>query len=259
MIVLYVIDNLETKQLSVISDSVMDNKDILSRTFKQTTLGNNPDYYKYVFKKTEKIICAVFYVFRANKDILPEEVLIKNIEDISNKLHKASFSALRATPGQSEWAGKELGYTLMELESALRVAHAGGLLEADLLQVFATEIDSVLRSLKEYAEPKVQNPFFELGTIAVTEPKVRLRSKPSVVMGGDNLLSDGAGDTTNKESRVDRILQIIKDKGQASIKDISETITDCSEKTIQRELNNLIKDNRILREGERRWSKYMLV
>ncbi len=237
----------------------MDNKDIFSRTLKQTTLGSNSDYYKYVFKKTEKIICAVFYVIRANKDISHEDVLVKKIEDISDKVHKASFSALRATQGQSEWAGKELGYTLMELESALRFAHAGSLLESELLQVFAVEIDSVLRSLKEYTEPKAQNAFFDLNTIGVPQAKARVRTKPSIAMGDENLLSDGALDTESKGSRTERILAIIKDKGQASIKDISETITDCSEKTIQRELGTLIKDNRILREGERRWSKYMLV
>ena len=60
-------------------------------------------------------------------------------------------------------------------------------------------------------------------------------------------------------SRKDRILDIIKDKGEATIKDISSNVTDCSEKTIQRELIDLIKDNIILRDGERRWSKYKMV
>jgi predicted HTH transcriptional regulator len=41
-----------------------------------------------------------------------------------------------------------------------------------------------------------------------------------------------------------------------SIKDIRTAITGCSEKTIQRELANLISQGLIKREGERRWSVY---
>jgi DeoR/GlpR family transcriptional regulator of sugar metabolism len=55
------------------------------------------------------------------------------------------------------------------------------------------------------------------------------------------------------------VLNVIRDKGNATIKDIIEVVKDCSEKTIQRELIVLIKDGIIIREGERRWSKYRLV
>ena len=40
------------------------------------------------------------------------------------------------------------------------------------------------------------------------------------------------------------------------IKDIMKLMKDCSEKTIQRELNSMVTENIIKREGTRRWSKY---
>jgi alpha-L-fucosidase len=43
-----------------------------------------------------------------------------------------------------------------------------------------------------------------------------------------------------------------------SIKDIAEKVLGCSEKTIQRELNNLVDEKRVNRIGEKRWSKYVL-
>jgi predicted HTH transcriptional regulator len=43
-----------------------------------------------------------------------------------------------------------------------------------------------------------------------------------------------------------------------SIKDISMHVLGCSEKTIQRELNNLVDDGSVERVGEKRWSKYVL-
>jgi len=53
-----------------------------------------------------------------------------------------------------------------------------------------------------------------------------------------------------------RIKTVLEAKPAATIKDIAEVITDVSEKTIQRELNSLIVKGQVVRDGERRWSKY---
>ncbi len=59
------------------------------------------------------------------------------------------------------------------------------------------------------------------------------------------------------------ILDFIKKNGRVSIKDIctlqDPAVRNCSEKTIQRELNELIRLGYIKREGERRWSVYILL
>ncbi len=60
----------------------------------------------------------------------------------------------------------------------------------------------------------------------------------------------------NKEDRKNKILILIKDKKQVSIKDISVAFSDCSEKTIQRELNDLVSKGQIKKVGEKRWSRY---
>ena len=59
-----------------------------------------------------------------------------------------------------------------------------------------------------------------------------------------------------QERRKERILQVIREKNQVSIKDISKEVRDCSEKTIQRELVALVSQGILKREGERRWSTY---
>lgn len=63
-----------------------------------------------------------------------------------------------------------------------------------------------------------------------------------------------------KRTRRDAILALFKDnKGrELTIKDISGIITDCSEKTIQRELIALMAEGKIKKRGERRWSRYSL-
>jgi len=61
-----------------------------------------------------------------------------------------------------------------------------------------------------------------------------------------------------KLNRRNSILKIIKDKKEVTIKDISNLIADVSEKTIQRELGNLVSEGVLKKIGEKRWSKYML-
>lgn len=61
-----------------------------------------------------------------------------------------------------------------------------------------------------------------------------------------------------KLNRRNSILKIIKDKKEVTIKDISSLIAEVSEKTIQRELGNLVSEGVLKKVGEKRWSKYML-
>jgi hypothetical protein len=62
----------------------------------------------------------------------------------------------------------------------------------------------------------------------------------------------------NKGNRREIILKLIKKDKDLSIKDIHNSFTDCSEKTIQRELTSMVKDGLILRLGDKRWSRYSL-
>lgn len=65
-------------------------------------------------------------------------------------------------------------------------------------------------------------------------------------------------DLALKITRRNEILKLIKDKKEVTIKDISSIISNCSEKTIQRELLTLVGQGVLKRIGEKRWSKYML-
>lgn len=68
--------------------------------------------------------------------------------------------------------------------------------------------------------------------------------------------------TTNLAERLDRtnkIIALIKDKKEVTIKDISHVFKDCSEKTIQRELNSLVLKGQIKKTGAKRWSRYLVI
>lgn len=80
-------------------------------------------------------------------------------------------------------------------------------------------------------------------------------SYPKPIRNSSTILSD-------KKERTDKIIHLIKSSKQGhlgvSIKDISASFSDCSEKTIQRELNALVSKGQIKKIGAKRWSRYEL-
>ena len=61
-----------------------------------------------------------------------------------------------------------------------------------------------------------------------------------------------------KDSRRTRIVKLIKDNREVTIKDIATYFPELSEKTIQRELVSLVEEGVLKKFGERRWSRYTL-
>lgn len=62
----------------------------------------------------------------------------------------------------------------------------------------------------------------------------------------------------NKEERLNLILKLFNRDSEMGIKDIHNRFTDCSEKTIQRELSKMLIRGLIVRKGDKRWSRYSL-
>jgi len=64
--------------------------------------------------------------------------------------------------------------------------------------------------------------------------------------------------TEKKSIRKEQIINFLKDKSWTGIMDISKVLPDCGAKTVQRELLDMVSNNILKKQGERRWSKYML-
>jgi DNA-binding transcriptional ArsR family regulator len=78
-------------------------------------------------------------------------------------------------------------------------------------------------------------------------------------MSDTKLGSDRNQENKPKNSaRREKIIDILKQKGKVSVKDVSAEIPDVSEKTLQRELVSMVEEGIIQKEGERRWSRYFI-
>ena len=64
--------------------------------------------------------------------------------------------------------------------------------------------------------------------------------------------------SASNNERKNMIMDVLKKKGSAGVKDISRVVVGCSEKTIQRELTSMINEGVVEKRGEKRWSYYVL-
>ncbi len=249
----------------------MNPKDNILNDSKYQKLLHNDSYYQHIFKKTEKIVSVVFYILNNIEVEKKSETHTSNLASKAHFAHENALRTLEVKPANATEVLEQFAQSLIGLESTLRIVAAAGVIEQDVLMVVVTEISNVLRGLREYIGGDKTFPSDLFKGVAESAPATsrttyadRRPTAPSRQTTAPVEKGEGVSDThtpapaVQNDRRV-RITTILGAKGEATIKDISEIITDVSEKTIQRELNAMIDENVVKREGERRWSKYSLI
>ncbi len=243
-------------------------KDTQSDNLNIKRLSHNEDFYNNVFKRVEKLVSVVFYIlsYLDKKDI--NETHTERIKDRAMTTHEVSLKTLELQDQDVVEGLESLQYELLGLDSSLRVAVFARVLSEDLFMLVSEQIDSVQRYINNHFTKEDAFVFTAVdqslpggGSSKKTTKKTSVRSvrpKKVAIPEGD-ISSDAYLVYSQLTDRAERIKTVLEAKPQASIKDIAEVITDVSEKTIQRELNSLIEKGQVIREGERRWSKYSVV
>lgn len=110
---------------------------------------------------------------------------------------------------------------------------------------------------KEYEEVRNQMagfPIMEASTNLVPIPRPRI-ANPAIASGSGNTPSRSVNNNTRREA----ILKFLRDHGPSSIKEIAQIMPEVSAKTVQRELADLVQSGALKREGDRRWSRYLII
>lgn len=222
-------------------------------------LSSNVDFYNNVFKRAERVASVIFYILSFIDENNKTEVHKKNLSDKSMKLHEAALASLNLHEYEAKEGLYDLTQALVAMESTLSLAVSARIVRPDVKQVVDEEIDVVMRYIKNhYLKDEDLLPAMSTSNASGPAQLKSKRERKVRVPAGD--ISSGASAAyQNTPDRTERIKTVLSAKPEATIKDISMVITDCSEKTIQRELNSLIDTGEVIRQGERRWSKYSLV
>jgi hypothetical protein len=231
-------------------------------------LSSDDNYYNNVFKKTEKIVSVIFYILSETKMSRVTETHIQMIKDRALKTHELSLETLTLQTHERHEGLLRFQYGLVALLSTLRIAHVARVIPEDILLLLSDQLDAVLRYINNHYLTNEGISVLELTEVVI--PKSTTKSASAKVRpfgtspNRQRRVNIPAGDISTDAylvysqltDRAERIKTVLEAKPQATIKDIAEVITDVSEKTIQRELNSLIEQGQVIREGERRWSKY---
>lgn len=241
----------------------------------------------YIFGKLEKLAHAVI-LLTSQSDI--ERGLVERLEmSVLDSVRDAAVFG--SNPDQSS-----LIATLLELLSLIRLSGTAGILTQSNTSILVEEYLGILTRLSAPALqgivlkreellsgseggieegpglwrelPSSIDDLFGLRQNHPTENKVRGIGPSSQEVKGQNKVINQGNRTKGQNkpgkikntatSRSQAILTVVKAKGVVSIRDVADVITDCSEKTIQRELLALVEKGVLRKEGERRWSTYRL-
>ncbi len=212
-------------------------------------LFRGDSFFVFMYKKTEKIILAIYLVTDFLKDEEPvkwnlrkkaEQVLSDTIrfyttkEETVRTMIAASFLILK----------EELGLTL----EAVYGIHPSStlMLPSDFFDIGISQED--IKS----------NPAGVLSAVDFYKGQTK-RHEMSFSSNKKDGLSEKKLISKDKEkNRKEIILNVVKKVKEITIKDITAVVTGCSEKTIQRDLSILVNSGVLKRTGKRRWSKYQL-
>lgn len=254
---------------------------------------NYNTFSEFITKKTEKLVTALYMV----TDCLDTEDAMKNkLRFLGVELLSNAHSFMLASVADKQSKIDRSNSQIYEILSLLDIASMMGFVSEMNSSILKKEFDILLGEYGKFQEKDNSNKntirrvFPQTKTIlneeflSVPIPEYKeFLAQPSSFWGGDvskghikdslnnnvlynNTNQDIKKDSKNsvqnipkKEDRFDKMMSIIKIKKDVSIKDISIEFTNCSEKTIQRDLNDLVEKGLIKKTGSKRWSRYSLI
>lgn len=239
-----------------------------------------------LFSRTEKVTTALYMVTDCMSDTEP---IRHQLRSLSVALVSLVRSTALKNQFETHFTTTEITHTIDEILSFLTMAVTLGFISIMNYEVLYREFDKIrtacidrqhkapiLGLADEFGRDKrttnfVLSPdFFTDKNIHQSkkhnyflkdtkghENNIKGQQTPIVENENKSVNQSDINQTNHLDQRNQKIIDFIKSKGQSiSIKDIAESITDCSEKTIQRSLIALVESGILNRTGEKRWARY---
>lgn len=205
------------------------------------------DWY-FCYLKTEKIAHVLTFLYQHAQPASQEAVA-----DAARRASLLPGEIAHLAAGEVD--AQVVLADLFSLLSHIRMLGAQEYLSRENCLVLIKELEGVAERLVRGSHP---SPFlsgedFSVPLLPQDAPALVAYAAPAAA--AREVLKDKKPKGQN--DRMSLILELVRKKKSVSIKDIAREIKGCSEKTIQRELNVLIEQGLVRREGERRWSVYV--
>lgn len=222
----------------------------------------------HAYRKTEKLIIALHLV----TNFVPEKEPARNV--VRDKSLHILSDILQLRSGFRSTGSERLDHVIAsvyEIISLLNILHVAGFISDMNLKILKNELCGLITFLRDAEDTEVSekvtfdDSHFNTEEFTkrhnIKDSGMSFRDKRTIRTSLQNKRQNNVGESSTLDSHTKRhtaILNLVKDKKSINVKDISAVVTDCSEKTIQRELIALINKGILKKEGERRWSTYSL-
>ncbi len=242
-------------------------KDSSKNSYNVDFFGDDQSFI-FIYKKTEKLATALYMVTNLFGDSEPMKWTLRS--KVSSLLSFVlSFKDILKF--REEEFLNILKTNVLEIVSLLEISNFSGLVSDMNFRILKDEFLNLINFASSLE--KTDNSNVKLGLrknffdVFVDKNKVdqntNFNDKRQYI--SDPQIKDTQSqnsqntELTKKSNRQNTILSILSKNDNITIGTISQFIKDCSEKTIQRELINLIDRGLVKKTGERRWSRYSLV
>lgn len=250
------------------TEVILSGKDIWSNL---NSYFKDKDYFLSLYKRTHNLSSAVFLVSNniEDNDILKSKIKDACVNLLSLTINLKDLSSyVEIQKVLSEIEGSSL-----ELISFLDIASISGSVSKMNADIIKNEFNFLLRDLSNFKSSLISKDNKVIGETIhkpeldvsnnypaekhfVSDKNIGMNETIIKDKNSSNTLAENGKRHNRKETRKSLIFDFIFKHKNSSIKDIVPNIKGCSEKTVQREIMDLIKEGKIKKEGERRWSKY---
>lgn len=235
--------------------------------------------FAFAHQKIEKLVAALYLLTGDWETGEPLKVSLRNLGVDILQLH-IDLKGSKASHGGS--ADLTLKARVLEIESLLEVASMSGLISEMNFAILRREFHGLLTYMERSEQrtglpaifkedslsvPEISTPVrrgeddadVSMSHSIVTEPSSQPVSHQTHIKDKNQKnLKEYGPVAVKKNKRQSIIINLLKRKKEIMVKDVSEIVHDCSEKTLQRELSDLVFQGVLKKEGERRWTRYSL-
>jgi len=252
-----------------------DKKDIKNEYISKNPLKWEENLFKtspqdlFIYRKAEKICSAIHFVttFQDEREPIRSTLRERSIDLLSLSLSFIKSANLQASISL-------MSARLVELKSLLQTSYHSGLISQMNFNIIKDELDHLMLTIETKRQKLFSLPttFMEVEAPEKTEEfkGQSIGHKPGDPLNrrisGTSSINYHQGKKENianninhlMSDRANKIMLLLKDNNSLTIKDFSNYIKGCSEKTLQRELLKMVAEGKIKKRGERRWSRYSI-
>jgi hypothetical protein len=244
----------------------------------EKTNENKPDLVTFVLLKGEKIVAAVYAVTAFLSDSEPLKWKLR--ESSLDLLSELSFLRQSGGSYRSSMLDRVTGY-LRSLIALFDVGLASGFVSEMNFRILRNECVNLIEKIKDLSSAsslesslRVEMPLLVAAapvaapeTLSYTTQGQSIKDRKSFnqsaqhnVQNNGQIRAGGSSKITThrNNARRDSIIKFVRGKGWIAIKDIAAAVPGCSVKTVQRELAALVSEGVLKKQGDRRWSRYIL-